>query len=571
MMRVVNATPDRSPVPTVVWSALDWARAIAALPVDGPLPSRTVLVPRERVAHALRRELVRAGCSEALAGTRFLPIAAAATGVLQTADITFTPGEEALRPGRLLALFRAGVDLDHFSLDLLRSKPGWDEAFAQTIVDLEDAGLRPADLEHPTAEAQLRDIARIWRASDASAERSWSAARLLHEAALVLEERADRWPFDGPTLACITGELTAVEARFLRAIPGAHVAILAARPVRAHHVDRLRALLGSEAAHTVAAATASRAGGCERAILASYLFEPPAVLADPSRPRSAGPDGTVDLEEHAGVDAEIEATTDWVVRQVLAGVPLQDIAILLPALDPLAELVTARLVRTPWADGRLPVHVAGGLPVTTTAGGARALAVVRALRDHLSGEALAEVLPALRPTGTDARHLTRGAAMDLVWSLGTAGGNPAHPRGALDWTARVAAREPALVAQLERARAAEGDPEQAGLAREARHLARLLGDHRALRPAISGPRSEHSSSNGCSSPATARAYTRCSRIASATPRWTACAVPCAARTRFELSRTRFCRRAWPSDAMASPPSTSARSPEPSASGSRLSV
>ena len=29
----------------VFWNTCDWAAAIAALPVDGPLPSRTVLVP----------------------------------------------------------------------------------------------------------------------------------------------------------------------------------------------------------------------------------------------------------------------------------------------------------------------------------------------------------------------------------------------------------------------------------------------------------------------------------------------------------------------------------------------
>ena len=43
----------------------------------GPLPCRTVLVPRERVAHVLRRELIRMGRTEALSGSK--PIHAAAT------------------------------------------------------------------------------------------------------------------------------------------------------------------------------------------------------------------------------------------------------------------------------------------------------------------------------------------------------------------------------------------------------------------------------------------------------------------------------------------------------------
>ena len=49
------------------------ARAVLALPSSGPLPSRTVLVPNNRVAHALRRELVRSGDPAAIAGILFIP------------------------------------------------------------------------------------------------------------------------------------------------------------------------------------------------------------------------------------------------------------------------------------------------------------------------------------------------------------------------------------------------------------------------------------------------------------------------------------------------------------------
>ena len=57
--------------PAVIWSARHWADAIAALPTEGALPTRTVLVPREAVAHSLRRELIRSGQAAALVGTRF--------------------------------------------------------------------------------------------------------------------------------------------------------------------------------------------------------------------------------------------------------------------------------------------------------------------------------------------------------------------------------------------------------------------------------------------------------------------------------------------------------------------
>src|SRR5438874_10481113 len=121
--------------PAIFWSTRAWAEAVAALPVQGPLPCRTVLVQRERVAHALRRELLLIGRPDALAGTRFITPLAAAAEVLRAADVQFTLGEKGLRASRLLALFQRGLALEHFSLDRLRSRPGWDEAFARTIGD----------------------------------------------------------------------------------------------------------------------------------------------------------------------------------------------------------------------------------------------------------------------------------------------------------------------------------------------------------------------------------------------------------------------------------------------------
>jgi hypothetical protein len=244
------------------------------------------------------------------------------------------------------------------------------------------------------------------------------------------------------------------------------------------------AVFGRPTAEALARAGAPRAAETERALLTSYLFEPPAVLADRTRPRSSGPDGTVDLEEHAGVEAEVEAAADWVARQVLDGIPLEGIAVLVPALDPLAGMIADRIGRLPWPDRTLPVHVAGGLPLSRTAAGARALAVVRALRAHLAAASLADVLPVLRLDPPQIPHLSAGAATALAWSLGTVGGNPAHPEGAAEWARRAVDREGELEAQLARARAAADDPEKSGLARSARDLERTLADLRAIRPAL---------------------------------------------------------------------------------------
>jgi hypothetical protein len=70
---------------TVLWDTRRWARAIADLPADSPLPCRTALVPRGRVAHALRRELVLIDRADALAGTRFVWVGVAASEVLRAA------------------------------------------------------------------------------------------------------------------------------------------------------------------------------------------------------------------------------------------------------------------------------------------------------------------------------------------------------------------------------------------------------------------------------------------------------------------------------------------------------
>ena len=436
------------------------------------------------MAHTLRRDLIRAGYGEMLAGTRFVPFSVAAAEVLRTFGSRFESDEEVLRPARLSALFRSQIKLQHFPLQLLRSNPGWEEAFARTISDLEGAGLRPNNLDAPDQLERLHDVAAVWGAIDDLAGRSWTAQRMYVEAAMALDDRPNKWPFSGPALAFVGGEVTVAEARFLSSVPELTMGILVARPAREHYLNRMDMLLGTEVGDVLRSTGAPRISGTERDLIASYLFEPPTTLADPARARSTGPDGTVDLEEHSGLEAEVESTVEWVVRQIADGTALEETAVLLPALDPLASLIADRLARLPWSDGTFPVHVAGGLPLTGFAVGARSLAVIRALRAHLAAESLADVFPTLRSSMTNRRHLSRGAAMDLIWSLGTVGGNPARPEGALEWTDRAARREADLSEQLERAHALEDEAPEAGLARRAIDIERLLVDLRAIRPAL---------------------------------------------------------------------------------------
>jgi RecB family exonuclease len=101
----------------------------------------------------------------------------------------------------------------------------------------------------------------------------------------------------------------------------------------------------------------------------------------------------------------------------------------------------------------------------------------------LDAASLADVLPALRPGADAERHLSRGGALDLAWSLGIVGGNPARPAGALEWARRATEREREIKAQLARA-GDEDDPDAPGIARRAWELERQLRDLGLIRPAL---------------------------------------------------------------------------------------
>ena len=455
-------------------SLADQAAAVAALPAPSPLPLRTVLVPTERHAHALRRALVRSGRSAALAGTRFVGPLTLAQEVLAESGRHFTPGEEGLRAARLRSLFEKNLPLEYFDRALLRDTQGWPDAFASAIGDLEGAGLTPDRV--PTTSKPWRDVARLWREVDSAAEVSLTGARIFTEAAAALQEGVR--PATGPILVTVTGRETATEARFLGALPGAAFALVAARPLRPRHLERVEALFGREARAALEPAPLAGAAATERDLLARYLFAPPEVLADPARPRSQGPDGTVTLEEHAGVETEVEAAAGWVAREVLTRrTPLEDVAVLVPSHHPLVPLVASRIARLPWPGGAFPVHVAGGLPLVASAAGARVLALVRGLGAFLPAGSMSGMLPSLAVKVGDRDHLSFGEAVGVAWGVGTTGGSAARPEGALDWTPCAAARQ----AQLEKMVDALDDEAEK---REGWKIRPRLDALRAARPAL---------------------------------------------------------------------------------------
>jgi hypothetical protein len=424
------------------------------------------------------------GRPDVLPGTLFLSGVAAAQAVLRGAAVAFQLGEEDLRPLRLGRLFaRDDLGLEHFPLELLRTAQGWDDAFSRTIGELERAGLVAADLTgdaHPA----MRDLARVWRLLDEQAGRSWTAARALAQAAAVLSVKA--WPFPGATLAAVTGHESAVHARFVRAIPGVVLTIREGRPYRVEHLERLRHLFGVDTSTMPSTLEPAGASPRERDLLAAYLFEPPESIATATRKWSAGPEkpATVALEEHSGIESELEAAADWVAERVLAGTPLEDIAILTPGNRDLADRAAERLQRLPWQGSPLPVYLADGSPAACSAAGTRIIAIVRALRAWLSADALASILPSLNAARGERTHLSRDEGIDVAYSMGTLGGSPAFPEGALLWAKQILLAEAQLAAEVERLNAVTDPQEVAGRARDREQSERKLELLGAARPTI---------------------------------------------------------------------------------------
>ena len=442
----------------IIWNLRELAEAVAGLPVEGSLPARTVLVSSERAAHSLRKELIRGGQESILIGTRFLCWGDAAMEVLSEDGASFRPGEERLRPARLREIFKNPPKLKYFKKELLTATPGWDSAFASTIAELEGAGISSGDGAKFADDERLLDVFALWQYLDKQAGDSWTINRIFDEAARVLEKNSTNWPFPGPVLFPVSSEMSLSQAAFARFIPKSMLLIWGARPLREHYLDRMAGLFGEEVREAIGNSECPRSSGSELEILTSYLFEKPEILADPARPRSKKLDNTVHFEEYSGVEDEIEAAADWVGRQIYEeAVPLSEMAILVPSIDPWASLLVERISRLPHANDPIPAFVAGGLPITANSGGARILRVLRALENYLPAEDLVEILPTLCLEPDESRkHLSRGEAIDLIYTLGTPGGSAVRREDALAWRDGLARKEKSLKAEVEIAQEQKG-------------------------------------------------------------------------------------------------------------------
>lgn len=461
----------------------DWAAAIAELPVTG-IPARTVIVPRLRVAHALKRELARIAPS-ALLGAQFLTPTLAAKEVASVAGLGLVGGEGALRPMRVRELFDQRPALSFFDGTLLRETRGWAQAFSRALDDVEAAALTPAQLRSHR-EPALDDLALVLDTVSQQSGASVTNAELLRRATAALQAGA-AWPWRGPVLVVVSGHETAAQAAFLNALPGARFLLLEQRPASRSWAERVKRLFPSVSA----AGVVEHPGTTELALLKRYLFEDPQVLADAKRPRSQGRDGSVELDEHSGVEAELEATADWVVRQIRAGRPLDRLAVLVAHAEPMVSLLRQRLQRIPFGAGTLPVFIAGGEAAVTTGTGTRLLSLLRGLETFLPAESFAELLTVLAvPDGM--RPVRRDVAIDVVSRLGTLGGSPGKPESALDWLPAAERTRTELserIAVLEKSLEQGGDPDAETrqlweLKRYLEALDKVLPSLRALQPVV---------------------------------------------------------------------------------------
>lgn len=411
-----------------------------------------VLVPAERHAHAIRRSvLVDRQSPEDLAGTLFIRPVEFARNILARAGRVVAPGWEGVRRLRILDLFdRAQLagQLRYFKSDQLRSGQGYAVAFSRTIEELEASGVDvelcarvAADLEREDEGngRRLHDVAAVWAAVDHERHGRASTAQLFDSAAAVLAKNPNLAKAYGPSLALLSASPSTTLLRFLNALPDCRVVFQEARPLRTA-TQRWREHAKPPAAE------AKQMSDSELSLAQRYLFD---TLTNPTRPRSSGPDQSVDLEEYSTIEDEIEAAAVWVTEQIAGGTALEQIALVVPELPSYAMALRDRLARLR-ADDTQPaigVHIAGGVPLADSPAGRRFQILLDALLHSLEAEATIRLLPALRRGQTDGEYearLSPSRTAEIVYGAGIAGGSPGDTSGIGEWIPRLTRRRDAL-------------------------------------------------------------------------------------------------------------------------------
>jgi len=486
-----------------------------------------VLVAAERQAHAVRRHLcVERSRPDLLAGVLFLRPADFARELLVRAGTLRASGWEEVRRLRILQLFESGAlkgTLRYFDADQLRAGQGYVDAFARTIADLEASGLDAAlalavadrlPRHEETAAHRLHDVAATWQAADAAATTLATTAQMLAQATALVTAQPRLQTAFGPIFAVLTASPSAMLLRFLRALQDCRVIFQEARPLRTG-TQRWRGLLGLQPAappprptQRVTPTTNGDAPGqlplfgtkpppreetspSELSLVQRFLFQTPEMLTDAQRPRSHGPDGSVDVEEYPSIEEEIEAAATWVTEQIGAGIPAERIALVVPEIEPYAPLLADRLQRVvPNGEASgIATYVAGGLSLAALPAGMRVQALLDAVGRGLQAEPTIRVLPALRRNeqDTDAgrARLSLSRAAAIVHGAGIVGGSPGDRAGVSEWLPRLTRRRDTLRQLLAETAADDADePEKRRHTINRQEAQRWLKDIEPILPAI---------------------------------------------------------------------------------------
>lgn len=430
-----------------------------------------MLTASERLAHAVRRHIcLELDRADLLAGVALQRPLELARRILLAAGEARLSGWSAVRRLRLISLFHAGAfdrQLRYFNPLQLQSSLGYARAFADTLRDLEFAGLDPRrtlavarslESAEPAGADRLLDVATVWSRVDQGPRQRWTAAEIFSAAAAAVTAEPSLADGIGSVYALLTGSPSTVLLRFLTALPNGTLVLQEGRPWRTG-AQRWRAGLALVEPEEREPAEADPWQWREIDLLRRYLFELPEVLTEPERPRSQGPDGTVSIEEYASIEEEIETAAVWVAGQIEAGVPLERIAVVVPDLGAYAVPLVDRLQRIGGAgtDG-IAVHVAGGIPLAATGAGVRLRAVLQALAQSLEASAVIRLLPLLRRPGQSSEtpnlRLSPSRAAAIVYGAGIVGGTPRDPEGVGEWMPRLSRQCERMRARAEAAEAA---------------------------------------------------------------------------------------------------------------------
>jgi len=491
------------------------ASHLERLPHTG-LRRAAVLLPAERHAHSLRRLVcVERQQPELLAGVALLSPLDLARELLTRAGHVCRDGFEAVRRLRLLRAFDAPDIADrlrYFRAEQLRGGRGYAAAFAHTIADLEAAGVDAAAalalgdalaaVDEDTAH-RLHDVGVLWQYANGNAPRRQSTAEILLQAADRLRTQPEL-ATDLPCMALLTGAPSTALLRFLEALPYRELILHEARPLRTGTQRWRQSELFASAAPAIEDASPTDGGADELSLVRRYVFALPEVLTDPNRPRSAGADGSVTVEEHASVEEEIEAAALWVGERLRDGVVAEQIALVVPELEPYARLLVERLMRMAGdVAGSLPVHVAGGMSLASSPAGLRLGGLLRAIARGLDAASTIRILPWLRHPNEGAApvpsRLSASKAARLVYDCGIVGGTATDPATIGEWVPRLTQRLAALQGVSAAAVATEGErnrmlgrQQAARVAKDIEHVLPAIADLQelTLRAAAGAPLAE---------------------------------------------------------------------------------